>query len=117
MSSSKKPVYRIRYQSEDKLYEIYARKVDTSAMFGFVEIGDFVWGRRSSVIVDPSEQVLRNEFDGVSRTYVPYNAIRRIDVVEKSGSGKILSLAGKRSIEGGEPPLLLDPDAGAKRGR
>ncbi|WP_156504284.1 DUF1820 family protein, partial [Oleiphilus sp. HI0066] len=39
--------------------------------------------------VDPSEEKLKSEFAGVTRTYVPMNAIVRIDEVEQCGVPKV----------------------------
>lgn len=88
----KQPIYRVRFHNEGKIFELYAKSVGQGALFGFVEIAELVWGRKSDIIVDPTEQDLKNEFDGVQRIHVPMHAIVRIDEVEKSGGGKIISL-------------------------
>lgn len=93
-ASAKKKTYRVRFQNEGRIFEIYAREVTQGTLFGFVEIADLVWGTKSSVIIDPSEQELRNEFAGVTRIHVPMHALVRIDEVEKGGTGKILALPG-----------------------
>lgn len=89
---AKKPLYRVRFVNEGKVFELYARSVGQGALFGFIEVTELVWGRRSQVIVDPSEQELKNEFAGVSRIHVPMHAVLRIDEVDKSGGGKIVAL-------------------------
>ena len=58
-------------------------------MFGFVEIEKLLFGEKTSVVVDPSEENLKNEFNGVERTYIPMHSIIRIDEVEKQGTAKI----------------------------
>jgi hypothetical protein len=87
-----KPIYRIRFLNEGKVYELYARRVHHGELFGFVQIEDILWGKRSEVIVDPSEQELKNEFSGVKRTSIPLHAIVRIDEVDKGGTAKILPM-------------------------
>lgn len=89
-----KKTYRIRFMNEGKIFELYARQVTQGSLFGFVEVSQLVWGKRSEVIIDPSEQDLRNEFAGVSSVQIPIHSVVRIDEVEKSGSGKIIALAG-----------------------
>ena len=89
-----KRIYRVRFMNEGKLVELYAREVTQGGLFGFVEIGRLVWGRKSEVIIDPSEQDMRNEFGDVQRIHVPIHAVVRIDEVEKSGPGKIVPLPG-----------------------
>jgi hypothetical protein len=41
-------------------------------------------------VVDPTEERLKSEFDGVKRTFVPLHAVVRIDEVEKEGANKIV---------------------------
>ncbi|MDX1734627.1 MAG: DUF1820 family protein, partial [Halioglobus sp.] len=43
----------------------------------------------SQILVDPGEEKLKNEFNGVRRSYIPLQAIIRIDEVDKEGSGKV----------------------------
>ena len=81
--------YRIIFHNEGKTYEVYAREVHQSAMFGFIEIEQLLFDTRSTVVVDPSEETLKSEFQGVRRTYIPMHAIVRIDEVNKQGHGKI----------------------------
>lgn len=82
-------LYRIVFLNQGKIYEIYARSIAHGDLFGFVEVQDLVFGERSSVVVDPSEERIKNEFAGVERTYIPMHAIMRIDQVEKQGVSKI----------------------------
>lgn len=88
----KQPVYRIRFLNEGKIFELYAKHVAQGELFGFVEVSDLLWGRKSDLIVDPTEQDLKNEFAGVTRIHVPMHSVVRVDEVEKSGGGKIISL-------------------------
>ena len=85
----KKSTYRVTFHNQGKLYEIYAKSVNQSGLLGFVEVEELLFGEKSSVVVDPTEENLKNEFAGVSRTYIPMHAVVRIDVVEKSGHGKV----------------------------
>ena len=93
-SKSKKRIYKIIFMSQGQVYEIYARHVGHGALFGFVEVEKLVFGARSSVVVDPSEEKIKSEFDGVTRTYLPMHSILRIDEVEKEGAGKISRIEG-----------------------
>lgn len=88
---AKKRIYRIVFHNQGKIYEIYARHVSQGTLYGFVEIGDLIFGERSAVLVDPSEERLKAEFAGVKITYVPMHAVLRIDEVEKEGTNKIVS--------------------------
>ena len=84
-----KTTYRITFHNQGKIYEIYALDVHQSGLFGFIEVENIVFGEKSAVVVDPSEEKLKTEFDGVQRTYLPMHSVIRIDEVEKSGQGKI----------------------------
>jgi len=91
---SKNTLYRVVFISQGKVYEIYAREVGHGEMFGFVEVGQMVFGERTSLVVDPSEEKIKAEFEHVSRTYLPLHSIIRIDEVEKQGLSKITNLEG-----------------------
>ena len=54
-----------------------------------MEVEELLFGERSQVVVDPSEERLKSEFDGVRRFYVPMHSVVRIDEVEKQGVPRI----------------------------
>ena len=87
-------LYKIMFLSQGKLYEIYARSVSQGSLFGFIEVEKLVFGERSSVVVDPSEERIKSEFNSVKRTYIPMHAVIRIDEVEKQGVSKISAVEG-----------------------
>jgi hypothetical protein len=84
-----KTLYRVTFINQEKVYEIYAKQVQQRDLFGFVVLEDLVFGETSAVVVDPGQERLRNEFQGVKSTYIPMHAIVRIDEVEKEGIAKI----------------------------
>ena len=57
-----KLLYKVVFMSQGKVYEIYARKVDHGRLFGFVEVEELVFGERTTVVVDPSEEKIKSEF-------------------------------------------------------
>ena len=91
---SSKKLYKIAFMNQGQVYEIYARSVGHGALFGFVEVEELVFGERSSVVVDPSEEKIKTEFEGVKRTYLPMHSVLRIDEVEKEGTSKISKMDG-----------------------
>ncbi len=91
----KQHIYRVIFHNRDKVYELYAKNVHHSAMFGFVEVDKFVFGERTSVVVDPSEENLKSEFKGIQRSYIPMHSIIRIDEVQKRGTAKITEIKAK----------------------
>jgi hypothetical protein len=86
---TKKTIYRITFANLEAIYEIYARKVSESDLFGFLEVEELLFGENSSLIVDPSEKRLELEFENVQRTYIPLHSVYRIDEVNKQGTGKV----------------------------
>ena len=91
---AKSHLYKVIFLNQGKVFEIYARSVGQGALFGFVEVEELVFGERTTVVVDPSEERLKSEFETVKRTYIPMHAIVRIDEVEKQGPSKISSIDG-----------------------
>jgi len=102
-------LYRVRFLNEGRIFELYAREVGQGMLFGFVEIADLVWGSKSEVIIDPGEQELRNEFNGVNRLHVPMHAMVRIDEVEKGGSAKIIPLPSASAKPPASPVPIYAP--------
>jgi len=87
-----KPIYKIIFHNQGKVYEIYARDVHQGSMFSFIEVEKLIFGEKSSMVVDPSEESLKAEFSNVTRTYIPLHAIIRIDEVEKQGLARVTEL-------------------------
>jgi len=100
-----KTLYRVTFAYLEAVYEVYARKVSESDMFGFLVIEDMVFGENTSLVVDPSEERLKVEFSGVKRTFIPMQAVFRIDEVSKRGIAKIRD----KSIESNKVSLFPVP--------
>jgi hypothetical protein len=86
---SNTPLYKIIFYNQGEIFEIYARQIYQSDLYGFIEIEELVFGERSQMLVDPSEEKLKAEFEGVNRSYLPMHSVVRIDEVSKEGVGKI----------------------------
>jgi hypothetical protein len=91
---AKNSIFRVVFMSQGQVYEIYASQVGHGSLFGFVEVEELIFGERTSVVVDPSEERIKSEFEGVKRTYLPMHAVIRIDEVDKQGTSKISRLEG-----------------------
>lgn len=83
-------VYRVIFHNQGSVYELYARRVGQGELYTFVEVEDIIFGERGGLLVDPSEEKLKSEFAGVSRTFIPLPSVVRIDEVEKEGVNKIV---------------------------
>lgn len=82
-------IYKVTFLNKGKVYEVFVKQVYQSDLYGFIEIEDYVFDERTKVVVDPSEEKLKSEFGGVKRSFIPIQAVIRIDEVEKSGVSKI----------------------------
>ncbi len=107
-------IYRITFQNQGKLYEVYAKEVSSSPLFGFIEVAHFLFGERSQVIVDSSEEALKTEFAFVRRAFVPIHAVIRIDEVEREGAARITSLE-KGEAKVAPFPLPMPQPRGEKK--
>jgi hypothetical protein len=109
------PIYKIIFLNQGKVYEIYARHVGHGSLFGFIEVEKLVFGTRSSVVVDPSEERIQSEFAGVKRTYLPLHSVLRIDEVAKPGISMVTTAEGGNvSLFPG--PMYTPPGTGGKSG-
>lgn len=82
-------IFKIIFHNQGETFEVYAEDVSHGSMFGFVEVEGLLFGERSQVVVDPSEERLKTEFKGVKRVFVPMHSVVRIDEVEKEGVPRI----------------------------
>ncbi|WP_286236785.1 DUF1820 family protein [Neptuniibacter halophilus] len=87
-------IYRVIFVNQDQVFELYAKHVYQSDMWGFLEIEEFVFGNRSELLIDPGEEKLKNQFAGVKRSYIPSHAVIRIDEVEQEGIAKVSEAKG-----------------------
>lgn len=98
LNISPQPVFKIVFYNQNQVYELYARAIYQSEMYGFIEAEEFVFGERSQLLVDPSEEKLKQEFTGVKRSYIPMHSIIRIDEVEKEGAVKVTDVKAGEKI-------------------
>ena len=91
-SQDAKKIYKVIFVNQGRVYEIYAKQVAQSGLIGFIEVEQLLFGEKAAVVIDPSEERLKDEFNAVKRTYLPMHAIIRIDEVEKEGAAKISNL-------------------------
>jgi hypothetical protein len=107
-------IFRIMFVNQGKVYEIYARKVSHGELFGFIEVEELVFGERSSVVLDPSEERIKGEFSEVKRTFLPMHSILRIDEVKKHGVSKITALETGANVAQFPVPLYSSPPSDKK---
>lgn len=102
-------IFRISFHNNGKLYQLHAQHVAAAQLYGFVEIGDLLFDEHTSVVIDPAEERLKAEFDGVQRLLLPMHAVVRIEEVERRGQNKILEFDGTGS---NIAPFPLPPEKG-----
>lgn len=108
----RKSLYRVTFINQEKTYEIYAREVTQQSLFGFILLEDLMFGETSAIVVDPGQERLKSEFQGVKRTYIPMHSVIRIDEVEKEGIAKITSASKDGNISQFPTPIYTKtPDS------
>jgi hypothetical protein len=108
-------IYKVMFVNQGKIYEVYARKVSHGGLFGFVEIEELVFGERSSVVLDPGEERIKSEFEGVTRSFLPMHSVLRIDEVKKQGVSKISTFEGSNVAQFPMPVYTPPSGDGVKK--
>ncbi len=103
-------LYKVMFHNRGQIYEVYAKNIYQSELYGFIEVEDYVFGKPSQVVIDPTEDKLRNEFDGVQRSFIPMHTVIRIDEVEREGVAKITDSKGENVTPF---PMLMPRDGGS----
>ena len=49
-------LYKVTFLNAGKVYELYARRVAASSLWGFTEVADLVFDAKEGVVVDPTEE-------------------------------------------------------------
>ena len=100
-------LYKITFLNAGKVYELHARQITSSALWGFVEVADLVWDAEG-VVIDPTEERLRDEFGATRRLHLPMHAVVKVEEVERRGQLSIRdSQTGDRIVT----PFPLPPRA------
>jgi len=98
-------LFRIAFINHGKVYELFCTGVCTSNLFGFIEVSGLEFGDKDSLVVDPTEEKMREEFDGVEILHLPMHSVLRVEQVRKKGPAVI------RDRESGEKvtPFPIQP--------
>jgi hypothetical protein len=101
----KEKLFRIAFLNHGKVYELFCTEVCTSGLLGFVEVSGLVFSEQDSLVVDPTEEKMRDEFDGVEILHLPMHSVLRVEQVKKKGQAVI------RDRESGEKvtPFPVQP--------
>ena len=86
----KSRLYKVTFLNMGKSYELFARSVQTSDLWGFTTISDLVFDAAGeNLIVDPSEEKLRDEFKDTKALHLPIQSILRVEEVDRRGTAQI----------------------------
>jgi hypothetical protein len=86
MEMKKERVYKVIFHNQGKVYELFARSASASGLYGFVEIGELIFAEGEGLVVDPTEERMRSEFEGVKVLHIPMHSVVRIEEVEQRGN-------------------------------
>lgn len=86
---SQKSIYKVVFLNHGKIYEIFARRVSSSDLWGFTCVSELEFAPRDSLLVDPTEERLREEFQRTRVLHLPMHSIVRIEEVAERGTAAI----------------------------
>ena len=95
---STRKLYKISFLSAGRIYELYARRVASSELWGFTEVSELVFDIGEGVVVDPTEERLRDEFGATKKLHLPMQSILRIEEVERRGALRIRDAASGETV-------------------
>ncbi|MEM9303765.1 MAG: DUF1820 family protein [Pseudomonadota bacterium] len=105
-----KPLYKVIFHNHGKVYELFARSASSSGLYGFVEIGELVFEDDSAMVIDPTEERMREEFADVRTLHLPMHSVIRVEEVDRRGACTI------RDSESGEKVTPFPIAPGKKPG-
>ncbi|HKJ15931.1 MAG TPA: DUF1820 family protein [Xanthomonadales bacterium] len=82
---SKKSLFKVVFLNHGKVYELFAEGVVSSGLWGFVEVSGLVFETSDGMVVDPTEEKMRDEFSDASTIHLPIQSVLRVEEVEKRG--------------------------------
>lgn len=86
-------LYKITFLNGGKVYELYARRVGASSLWGFTEVSDLVFDVGEGVVVDPTEERLRDEFADTRVLHLPMHSVVRVEEVDRRSAPTIRDAA------------------------
>ena len=91
-------LYKITFLNHGKIYELYAGRVNSGSLWGFTEVAELVFDVHDGLVVDPTEERLREEFGNTRVLHLPMQSIVRIEEVEKKGQSAIRDAASGEKV-------------------
>ncbi|RTZ75235.1 MAG: DUF1820 domain-containing protein [Gammaproteobacteria bacterium] len=91
-------IFRLTFHNQGKVYQLHAEEVSQGELYGFIEIRGLLFNEHTSVVIDPAEERLKDEFGDTSRVMIPLHAVIRIDEVEKRGQNMIFDVGDQGNV-------------------
>jgi hypothetical protein len=80
-------LYKVTFLNQGKTYELYARQVSASSLWGFTEVSELVFDvAPDALVIDPTEDKLREEFKDTRVLHLPMQSVVRVEEVERRGT-------------------------------
>ena len=76
-------LYRIHFTWKEKEVSLRARDLDMTHPY-FVSVGDFVFPKAGSLIIDPSEDSLRRAFGSAKHVMIPFQSVSLIEELNEN---------------------------------
>ena len=65
---TKKTTYKIIFMQLGEIYEVFAKQIYQSDMYGFIEVEEYIFNQNKQLVVDPSAEKREKEFKNVERS-------------------------------------------------
>ena len=80
---------RSAFLNHGKVSELLCTGVCSRGLWGFVEVSGLDFGATNALVVDPTEERMRDEFDGVEVLHLPLHSVLRVEQVKNKGQAVI----------------------------
>lgn len=87
--SNAKTIYKVIFLNHGKVYELYAKRIGASDLYGFTVVSELSFSSGEGLLVDPTEEKLKEEFAETKALHLPMHSIVRIEEVAERGIAKI----------------------------
>jgi hypothetical protein len=104
---AEKRLFKIIFLNQGKVYELFSKSVASSGLWGFIEVSDLVFEEGDGLVVDPTEEKMREEFSSARVLHLPIQSVLRVEEVDQRGKCRI------RDRESGEKvtPFPISPSS------
>ena len=95
---SKPSLYKISFLNAGRVYELYAGRVASGALWGFIEVSEINFEVKEGLVIDPTEERLRDEFRDTRVLHLPMQSVVRVEEVARRGQLKIRDVASGEQV-------------------